>query len=404
MLETGLILRALARNKIGAMLIALQIALTMAIMVNAIFMIQDRQQQMQRASGLDEANTFYLTNTIFGQNYNIISHLQTDLNMIRNTPGVIDAIQINAVPLSGSGWSMALQHQPGEDQDAVGSAIYMVDEHAINSLGLELIAGTNFSQADVEIRQDGQSTWPAKTIITKAFAENLYPDDWQSAIGKTVYISQNQPLQIIGVVKAMQAPWNGWNGVERSMLVPFHREAKGGYYFIRTEPGQRDALMPIIEKALAESDKERIIRRVTTVEETRKRSYQQQNATNKILMTVVITLTLITGFGIVGLAIFSINRRTKQIGTRRALGATKGQIMRYFMMENFLISSFGILIGSVGAVALNMWLVNRFNLSPISFELIAFGVLALFIVGQLAVLYPARKAAMIPPATATRTI
>jgi putative ABC transport system permease protein len=404
MLETGLILRALARNKIGAMLIALQIALTMTIMVNAIFMIQDRQQQMQRASGLDEANTFYLTNTIFGQDYNIISHLQTDLNMIRNTPGVVDAIQINAVPLSGSGWSMALQHQPGGDQDAIGSAIYMVDEHALKSLGLELIAGTNFSQADVEIRKDGQSTWPAKTIITKAFAENLYPDDWQSAIGKTVYISQNQPMKIIGVIKAMQAPWNGWNGVERSMLVPFHREAKGGYYFIRTEPGQRDALMPIIEKALAESDKERIIRRVTTVEETRKRSYQQQNATNKILITVVITLTLITGFGIVGLAIFSINRRTKQIGTRRALGATKGQIMRYFMMENFLISSFGILIGSVGAVALNMWLVNRFNLSPINFELVAFGVVVLFIVGQLAVLYPARKAAMIPPATATRTV
>lgn len=404
MLETGLILRALVRNKIGAMLIALQIALTMAIMVNAIFMIQDRQQQMQRASGLDEVNTFYLTNTIFGQDYNIISHLQTDLNMIRNTPGVVDAIQINAVPLSGSGWSMALQHQPGEDQDAVGSAIYMVDEHAINSMGLELIAGTNFSQADVEIRKDGQSTWPAKTIITKAFAQNLYPDDWQSAIGKTVYISQNQPMQIIGVIKAMQAPWNGWNGVERSMLVPFHRESKGGYYFIRTKPGQRDALMPIIEKALAESDKERIIRRVTTVEETRKRSYQQQNATNKILMTVVITLTLITGFGIVGLAIFSINRRTKQIGTRRALGATKGQIMRYFMMENFLISSVGILIGSVGAVALNMWLVNTFNLSPISFELVAFGVVVLFIVGQLAVLYPARKAAMIPPATATRTV
>ena len=404
MLEIGLILRALARNKIGALLIALQIALTMTIMVNAIFMIQDRQQQMQRDSGLDEANTFYLTNTVFGQNYNIQAHLQTDLHMIRNTPGVIDAIQINAIPLSSSGWSMALQHESGEDKDTVGSAVYMVDEHAINTMGLELIAGTNFNQADVELRKDGQSTWPAKTIITQAFAESLYPENWQSAIGKTVYISQTQPMQIIGVVKALQAPWNGWDGVERSMLVPFHRESKGSYYFIRTEAGRRDELMPIIEKALAESDKERIIRRVTTVEDTRKRSYQQHNATNKILTTVVITLTLITGFGIVGLAIFSINRRTKQIGTRRALGATKWQIMRYFMVENFIISTFGNVIGCIGAVALNMWLVNTFNLSPISFELIAFGVIALFIVGQLAVLYPASKAAMIAPATATRTI
>ena len=117
MLEIGLILRALARNKIGALLIALQIALTMTIMVNAIFMIQDRQQQMQRDSGLDEANTFYLTNTVFGQDYNIQAHLQTDLHMIRNTPGVVDAIQINAIPLSSSGWSMALQHESGEDKD-----------------------------------------------------------------------------------------------------------------------------------------------------------------------------------------------------------------------------------------------------------------------------------------------
>lgn len=404
MLETGLILRALARNKIGALLIALQIALTMAIMVNAIFMIQDRQQQMQRESGIDEANTFYLTNTIFGQNYNIQAHLQTDLHMIRNTPGVIDAVQINAVPLSSSGWSMALQHDSGEDKDAVGSAIYMVDDHGINALGLTLIAGNNFKQGDVEIRKDGQSTWPAKTIITQAFAENLYPDNWQSAIGKTVYISQTQPMQIIGIVKTLQAPWNGWDGVERSMLVPFQRESKGSYYFIRTEAGRRDELMPIIEKALAQSDKERIIRRVTTTEDTRNRSYQQHNATNKILTTVVVTLTLITGFGIVGLAIFSINRRTKQIGTRRALGATKGQIMRYFMMENFIISTFGNIIGCIGAIGLNMWLVNTFNLSPIGIELIVFGVIALFIVGQIAVLYPARKAALIAPATATRTI
>ena len=404
MLETGLIIRALARNKIGALLIALQIALTMTIMVNAIFMIQDRQQQMQRESGLDEENTFYLTNTIFAQDYNIQAHLQTDLHTIRNTPGVIDAIQINAIPLSSSGWSMALQHEAGEDKDAIGTAIYMVDDHAITSMGLTLVAGSNFSQEDIELRKDGQSTWPAKTIITQAFANELFPNDWQSAIGKTVYISQTQPIQIIGIVKALQAPWNGWNGVERSMLVPFHRESKGSYYFIRTEEGRRDELMPIIEKALAESDKERIIRRVTTVEDTRKRSYRQHNATNKILTTVVITLTLITGFGIVGLAIFSINRRTKQIGTRRALGATKFQIMRYFMVENLIISAIGNFIGCIGAIALNMWLVETFDLTPISFELIIFGIIALFIVGQLAVLYPARKAAMIAPATATRTI
>ena len=392
------------RNKIGALLIALQIALTMTIMVNAIFMIQDRQQQMQRESGIDEKNTFYLTNTVFAQDYNIQVEMQADLNLIRKMPGVVDAIQINAIPLSGGGWSMALQHEPGDDKDTVSSALYMVDDHGINTLGVELIAGVNFTPNDIQWRASGQSTWPDKTIITKAFAKSLYPDDWQSALGKTFYISQNQPMQIVGVMKNLQAPWNGWAGVERSMLVPFQMESQGSKYLIRTEAGRRDELMPIIEKALAERIKGRLIRRVTTIEDTRKKSYRQHNATNKILTTVVSTLTLITGFGIVGLALFSINRRTKQIGTRRALGATKWQIMRYFMVENFIISTFGVIFGCIGAIALNMWLVTTFNLTPINIELIIIGAITLFIVGQLAVLYPARKASLISPATATRTI
>lgn len=404
MLEIGLIIRALMRNKIGAFLIALQIALTMTIMVNAIFMIQDRQTQMLRSSGVDEDNTFYLTNTIFGQDYNVQAGLHTDLDTIRKTPGVVDAIQINAIPLSGGGWSSGVQTEPGEDKDGVGTAVYMVDDHAIKTLGLELIAGENFSETDIQWRKSGQSTWPDKVIVTKALAKDLFPDDWQSALGKTIYIAQNQTIQIIGILKQLQAPWNGWSGVERSMLVPYQMENKGGRLFIRTEPGKRDQLMPEIEKMLAESDKGRIIRRMRTMEETRERSYQQHNATNKILTTVVITLTIITAFGIVGLAIFSINRRTKQIGTRRALGATQWQIMRYFMLENVLISSVGIMIGCIGAISLNMWLVKTFELTPINIELILFGVVALFIVGQLAVLYPARKASLISPATATRTV
>lgn len=404
MLETGLIFRALMRNKIGAILIALQIALTLTIMVNAIFMIQDRNTKMERPSGLDEVSTFYLTNTVFGEDYNLQAALQTDLHNIRNTPGIEQAIQINAIPLSGGGWSMGFQHKTGMDQDSVGTAIYMVDETGIDAMGLKLIAGQNFSQQDILWRASGDNSWAPKTIITKALAEQLYPDDWQTAVGKTVFIANDQPMQIIGIIERLQAPWNGWGGVERASLVPTQLESTSARYFIKAEPGRRDEMMPIIEKMLAESDKQRIIRQVRTMEETRERSYRQHNATNKILTTVIITLTLITAFGIVGLAIFSINRRTKQIGTRRALGATKWQVMRYFMVENFMISTLGVILGVAGAIGLNFWLVSTFSLTPINIELLLIGVGVLMVVGQLAVFYPARKAAMIPPATATRTV
>src|SRR3990167_4576702 len=273
-LELGPIFRALMRNKIRALLIALQIALTLTIMVNAIFMMQERSQQMARASGLDETNTFYLSNTVFAQNYNLKTALQQDLQRIRQTPGVVDATQINAIPLSGGGWSISLQTKAGDDIEGTGTAVYMVDEHGINALGVELIAGENFQNSDIGWRDEGSTKWPPKTIISQTLAETMFDGDWKKALGKTVYIENHQPVQIIGIIKTLQAPWNGWNGVERSMLVPQQLDNKGSRFFIRTEPGRRDELMPVIEKMLAESDRGRIIRNVTSMEQTRDESYQ----------------------------------------------------------------------------------------------------------------------------------
>lgn len=402
MLELGPMLRALMRNKIGALLIALQIALTLTIMVNAIFMMQERNRQMARASGVDEQNTFYLSNTVFGENYPLQSNLARDLDQIRKTPGVVAATQINAIPLSGGGWSMQLQTKPGDDVDGTGTAIYFVDTQGIAALGVELLAGENFSESDISWRERSSNKWPPKIIITQKLAEKLFDGDWKKALGQTVYINNHDPMQVTGIVKSLQSPWNGWDNTEHASLVPSQLENKGSRLFIRTEPGRRDALMPQIEKMLADSDKQRIIRNVKTMTETREESYREHQATNNILLTVIIVLTLITGFGIVGLAMFSINRRTRQIGTRRALGASQWQIMRFFMLENLLISSLGVVLGIGGAVGLNIWLVSTFAMTPLTPGLLLVGCAALLLVGQLAVSYPALIAARISPATATR--
>ncbi|MFN6264098.1 ABC transporter permease [Rheinheimera sp.] len=402
MLELGPMLRALMRNKIGALLIALQIALTLTIMVNAIFMMLARSAQMARPSGLDEQNTFYLTNTVFAPNYNLQAALAQDLQRIRQTPGVVAATQINAIPLSGGGWSMSLQNKPGDDIDGTGVAVYMVDEQGIAAMGLELIAGENFAPSDVIWRDQGATEWPAKIILSQAMAAQMFDGDWKKALGQTLYINNHEPMQITGIIKSLQAPWNGWDNVENAMLVPQQLDSRNSRFFIRTEPGRRDALMPQLEKALAESDKGRIVRNMKTMEQTRADSYREDLATYNILLTVIIVLTLITGFGIVGLAMFSINRRTRQIGTRRALGASQWQIMRYFMLENLLISGLGVLLGIGGAVGLNIWLVSTFAMKPLTPGLLLVGCAALLAVGQLAVSYPALIAARISPATATR--
>lgn len=404
-MEFGPIWRAMMRNKSGYVLIALQIAVTMAIMVNAIAIIQERSQLMARPSGIDEDNIFHLTSMVFAPDLDQKALIDEDLDVLRSTPGVIDAINTQSVPLSGSGWSMSLQHEAGDDLDGPGTAIYFTDDHAIDTYGLNLIAGRNFDAQEIVWNDPAVNSWPPLGIISRALASVLFPDDEPAdAVGRTVYIDQNEPVQIVGVVDRLQAPWNSWSSVEQSMLVPMKREGTITLYVVRAEPGMKDQLMPQIEEALAVSSRGRIIDSVRTMGDTRKRSYLQDASMIKMLTFITVLLTAITGLGIVGLASFSVSRRTRQIGTRRALGATRSAILRYFMVENFLVSAVGVGAGAILAVGLNIAMVSMFDMAPMAWYIVPVAMVALWLVGQIAVAGPARRATMVPPAVATRAV
>ena len=403
-MEIGPIWRAMMRNKTGAILIALQIAVTMAIMVNAVSIMQEKSSMMSRPSGIDEHNIFSIASVGFAKDFNERVTIEEDLAALRSMPGIVNAIQSNSIPLSGGGWSMTLQTEPGAEIEGTGVAVYFIDEHGLDTYDLNLIAGENFSETDVGWRERSQTDWSDRTIITRAMAETLYPDAWESALGQTVYINDEEPMTITGIIEQMQAAWNGWDGVERVMLVPQHTLFGATRYIIRTEPGMRDSLMPQVEELLAERNKNRIVRSMRSMDEIRERSYRGDASMIKILTFTIILLIAVTSLGIVGLASFSVNRRTKQIGTRRALGASKIAILRYFMTENFIISLVGVLFGAALTIGLNIIMIEIFSLTRIAWYLVPVSMLMLLGVGQAAVFGPARRASSVPPAVATRTV
>lgn len=405
-MEIGPIWRALLRNKSSYILIALQIAATMALMVNAISIIQERTRLMGRPSGVDEDNIFQLYSMSFDPDVEIRALVAEDLGAIRGFPGVVNAVITNSVPLRQGGWSQSLKTEPGVDNEGFGTAIYFVDEHGVDTFDVDLVAGRNFEPAEVDwFNPDGGPRWPGAAIVTRAMASELYPDIApEEAVGKVAYIENDLPLTIIGILDRLQAPWKDWTGVERSILVPMKRGGQFVRYVIRTEPGYRDELIPQIERMLAERDTSRIIDGVRTMTEIRQAAYLEDSAMIKLLVFIVSLLTAITSLGIVGLASFSVARRTKQIGTRRALGATRLEILRYFMLENFLISSVGVIIGAVLAVGLNIWMVQTFDLTPIAWYIVPAAMVLLWLVGQGAVYGPARRASFVSPAIATRSV
>ena len=402
-MELGPIWRSMLRNKGGFVLIAVQIAVTMTIMVNAIAIIQEQSVDMARPSGLDEANTFSLASVSFVPDVDKTQLIDEDLDLLRRLPGVRSVTSSNSFPLRQGGWSEGLTLEPDAGESDTSSAIYFSDEHTLETFGLNLVDGENFAANQVSWVNRETNDWPPVVIVTQALAKDLFPDETGSYLGKTFYVNDDNPVNIIGVVETLQAPWASWSGVERSMLVPQRRDSEFVRYVIRTEPGYRDELMAQVEDLLATSNPDRIIRSLRTMDDVRKMAYLGEAAMVKILTFVVSMLTVITGLGIVGLASFNVSRRKRQIGIRRALGATRTAIVRYFMVENFVVSTVGVVGGAILAVALNMFMVEAFALKPLSWYVVPAAMVALWTVGQIAVAGPARKASNVSPAIATRS-
>jgi putative ABC transport system permease protein len=122
-----------------------------------------------------------------------------------------------------------------------------------------------------------------------------------------------------------------------------------------------------------------------------------------IMMGIVCAVLLaITAAGIVGLTSFWVGQRRKQIGVRRALGATKRDILTYFLTENFLIGGAGVVVGSAMAIGMSMWLQQHFETERMSVVYVLVGMVLLLLLGQGAVLAPAMRASKVSPVEATR--
>ncbi|MCL1526279.1 ABC transporter permease [Xanthomonas nasturtii] len=401
-MEIRPILSTLQRHKTAAALIILEIALSCAIISNALFLIGNRVERMQRPSGLAENEIFSIGITGIGLDQNARALTETDLVALRRIPGVKFASSVSQVPFGDSMWVSGLKLTADQRVPTLDVNDYNGGSQTFDTLGLRLVQGRRFTDAEFSWADD-KNAKISSVILTQSVADKLFPG--QSALGKSVYTGDS-PLKVVGIVENL-ARVNDYGGTEAyndSMLSPVNISyADGNRYLLRTDPERRQEVLRQAVAVLEKNNASRIIQGKTTLEDMRHDFYRQDRSMSWLLITMSIALLIVTALGIVGLASFWVQQRTKQIGIRRALGATRGQILRYFQIENFLLASIGIVLGMLLAYSINVWLMARYELPRLPLIYLPIGALLLWALGQIAVYWPARRAALVPPAVATRS-
>lgn len=409
-MEIRPILSTLMRHKTAAALIVLQIALTCAIICNALFMIGERVTEMREPSGIAVDELIRIQILPVGGGTDTSAQTRSDLAMLRGLPGVTAATTVNQVPFVNSSWNSGVNLTPGQERPTLNASNYMAEEQFLDTFGLRLVSGRNFN-ADEYIEyadwaaSDSEVIVPT-VLITRKMAERLFPGE--DAIGKTIHVFGDTPIRVVGILEHLVRPsrQGGPSAREYAMVLPVRPTYDvGAQYILRTSPERRNEVMQAAVKALRGNGPTRVIidDNTRTFSELRSNFYQQQRSMAWLLGIVCAALLLVTALGIVGLASFWVQQRTKQIGVRRALGATKGQILRYFQTENFILASIGIVLGMLMAYGINQLLMSQYELARLPMYYLPIGAVALWLLGQIAVFGPARRAAAVPPAIATRT-
>ena len=401
---------SLGRHKTMLAIIVLQIGLTCAILCNALDVIVQRVERFTRPSGLQEDSLVWVKPSAGGAPRMDFS--ASDVATLRALPAVASvSVALSAPMVDGIAFSgRAMRPGAVSAGKSLPIALYAGDEQLLPTLGIDLIAGRNVMATEVNpadsVMGYAMASHPV-ILVSARVAERLFAGE--SAVGRQIMASGNEPSTIVGVYReiptgAAIAEGPADDNPEGSVILPVR--GKAGLpisYLLRVRPEAAADAVAEAATGLRRNDAPGMLaERVRTYAQLRADAYRKDIAMVWLLSTIMTALLAVNAFGIVGLASFWVQQRTQQIGIRRALGATRGAILRHFQAENFLIVGAGIALGMLMAFGINQLLMWHYALPRLSWIYLPIGALLLWGLGQLAVLAPALRAAAIPPATATR--
>lgn len=414
-MNIGPIIRAMNHNRTRAVLIILEIAMTLAIVTNCVNVILAERAKMMKQSGFDDDNILWMRARPFAPEFRELSYIgntiDADLRTISAIPGV-RAVANTTFQLWEGGGSSALMKAAGGRAAGQQTQIYYATSDIVQALGARVSEGRVFRAGDHGI---GNQPDPGNLVlVTRATADALFPVG--GAVGKAIQFATDdggtdgEPMTVVGVIDTFFNPYGRSTDTsigigERAVFVASRAGSyeRGMRYLIRTEPGALNSVAADVEKRLLAANPGRAIEFKLTPDK-KELWFAGGRMTVTVMTLIIVALVAVTALGLLGLTSLAVAERTKQIGTRRALGATRGDILSLFLVENWLVTTAGLVLGVAGAYALNFLLVSHVSDVKMQWQLLASGMVLLWINGLLSTLPPAMRAMAVSPSIATRSV
>jgi predicted permease len=381
-------------------LVVVQVAVSLVLVVGGALLVRSLSAAARVNLGYDADRTAYLSLALEMTGYDAARggrFLETGVERLRAVPQVEAVALTSRLPLSlnNNGFSVYIDGQqlPANGRAPSIDGAY-VDERYFDALELRVLAGRGIEAAD---RDQNRRV----AVISNTMAQRYWPGRPDNAIGRGFRLREGGDLyQVVGVVGDYKVDTPG-ESPKSYLHLPLRRQETFGNYVVRTStPAAR--LVPVLQRELRALDPDLVFLDRGTLRGLADVRLFAVRAGAWLIGAFGVLALLVASVGLYGVIGYSVSRRVREIGIRKALGARSSQLVGMVLSEGMVLVAIGGVAGAVMAALVARVLSSVLFVDPfdvVSFVM-AFTVLA--VVALIANALPARRAARIDPMVAFR--
>jgi predicted permease len=380
-------------------LVSAQVALSLVALVGAGLFLRSLQNAQQISPGFDAPHLSVLSFDLGAQGYTEERGRQFQQRVLERAaavPGVQAASVASTVPLFAGGFARTvfLEGQDASDRRAGRLVqISVVGAQYLETLGIALLRGRTLSERD-------QPNTPMAVVINETMAKRFWPE--QDAIGKRFkFFGQDFFNQVVGI--ARDSKYNFIGEEETPFIYQATTQVYQPQLSLFVKAAQPQAVLGTVRGEIQQLDRNLPLTGVFTLNEIFDQALWAPRMAAWLLATFAGLSLVLSVIGIYGVMAYAVSQRTRELGIRMALGASRGDVLRLVVMQGLRLTVMGVVFGLAVSVAITRLVVSLlYSVSPT--DVVTFTVVPLLLAAAaLAASYlPALRATRIDPMVALR--